>query len=239
MKIKKPLFKILFIAITMFFVFLLSTTVSKASNELSLYNLNFDVILNQDGSMNVTETWDINITDTNTLYKTFKIDSSKYSSITDVKVIDITDINRPKSFTKINQEMYHVTKDCFYSLINSNGLYEIAWGVSITDNENRKYQISYKVNDVVKIYDDCAQLYWQFIGDEFEIPANFVKGTIILPKDVEKKEDIKVWAHGQLNGIISILNTNTVEFIIDDFIPGDFVETRVLTPTNLFPFRRK
>ena len=31
--------------------------------------------------MDVTETWDINIKSTNTLYKTFKTDNSKYSEI--------------------------------------------------------------------------------------------------------------------------------------------------------------
>lgn len=237
MKIKKLLFKLLFIIITMLFVFLLTTKVSKANNELSLYNLKFDVLLNQDGSMDVTETWRIHIEDTNTLYKTFKLDSSKYSKITDVKIIEITSMGKNKLFTKINQEMYHVTKDCYYSLINSKGLYEIAWGVSVTNNDIKTYKISYKVNDVVKIYNDCAEIYWQFIGNEFEIPAGFVKGTIILPKDVEKKENIKVWAHGQLNGMISILNTNTVEFQIDNFIPGNFVEVRILTPPELFPFR--
>ena len=40
--------------------------------------------------MDVTETWDIYISETNTLYKTFKPDNSKYSYITDVEVRETT-----------------------------------------------------------------------------------------------------------------------------------------------------
>ena len=36
---------------------------------------------NSDGSMDVVETWNIDISDTNTLFKTFKRDSTKYTNI--------------------------------------------------------------------------------------------------------------------------------------------------------------
>lgn len=65
--------------------------------------------------MNGTETWDINISSTNTLYKTFKTDSKKYSNITDVTVTDITN-ESSVNFVKTNDWAYHVTKDIITEL---------------------------------------------------------------------------------------------------------------------------
>lgn len=216
------------------FLLILGVTSKASSSDLYLNNLTFNAKLNKDGSMDVTEVWYIGIQNTNTLYKTFEIDNSKYSSITNIKVSDITDKNNPKNFTEINKEMYHVTKDCYYGLINKNNMYEIAWGVSILGDTIKTYKISYKVNDVIKAYNDCDELYWQFIGSSFEIPAKNVSGTITLPEAVKKQENIKVWAHGQLNGNIEIVSTNTVKFSITDFKPGKYVETRIVTLDNIF-----
>ncbi|MFR2197259.1 MAG: hypothetical protein ACLS5Y_06915 [Clostridia bacterium] len=84
--------KIKKIITTLIFLILFIILGNTKSNAGSLYldNLNFDAKINQDGSMNVTETWDISISETNTLFKTFKTDNSKYSSITDVEVAEVT-----------------------------------------------------------------------------------------------------------------------------------------------------
>jgi len=75
--------------------------------------------------------------------------------------------------------MYHVTQDCYYGLKNSDGQFEIAWGVGLDNGYGtREYQISYKVIDAIAKYDDYAELYWKFIGSDFEISTNKVTGRI-------------------------------------------------------------
>ena len=225
--------KLLLIFFGMLFIFLMFPLISNASNYLYLNNLEFDVQINSDGSMNVTEIWDIDIEDTNTLFKTFEIDNEKYSSITEVKVTNITNgIN--KELIPINTYMYHVTENCYYGLINNDGDFEIAWGLGLdNDNEIRKYKIEYKVNDAITKYSDYAELYWQFIGNDFEISANKVKGTIYLPINVQNKENIKVWAHSKdLNGTIYATSLNKVEFDMDSYRSGRYVEVRILFPTS-------
>ena len=204
-------------------------TKSQASKSLYLNELDFDAQINSDGSMDVKETWDIDIHDTNTLFKTFKVDSSKYSEITNVMVKDVTN---NKYFEDINQEMYHVTKDCFYGLINSEGKFEIAWGAGYENTSaTRKYEISYTVKDAIAKYSDFAELYWQFLGEDFEIEAEKIKGTIILPQNAEKKEDIKVWGHTEdLNGEIYATDLNKIEFEIRKYSGNKFIEIRSLFP---------
>lgn len=224
--------KIIFILIIAVAILFLGITKSEAS--LKLNELDFDAQINEDGSMNVTETWDINISETNTLFKTFKRDKSKYSEITDVIVKEITS-GTSKEFSKINTEMYHVTKNCYYGLTNSKGMFEIAWGVGLDNSsDTRKYEISYKVTDAIAKYNDYAELYWQFIGEDFEIAAKKIKGTILLPYNSETKEDIRVWGHTEdLNGEIYVTELNKIEFTINNYSSGKYVEVRSLIPNNM------
>lgn len=228
--------KIKKIITTLIFLILFIILGNTKSNAGSLYldNLDFDAKINQDGSMNVTETWDISISETNTLFKTFKTDNSKYSSITDVEVAEVTN-NAEKKFSKVDSLMYHVTKDCYYGMKNDEGNFEIAWGVGLDDSSATKtYKISYKVNDAIAKYQDYAELYWQFVGSDFEVSADKVTGTILLPQNASSKEDIKVWGHTEgLNGEIYATATNKIEFEVNNFRAGRYIEIRTLFPTAM------
>lgn len=229
MKLKKYIFRILFI----FALFLLWNK-SVYAGDLELRNLKYNVKLNSDGSANVTETWDIAIEDTNTLFKTFEIDKTKYSGITNVSLVETTDVTS-KPFTQIYQEKYHVDKNCFYSLINSKGQFEIAWGVHEDDDYARRtFEINYTIVDAIKNYTDCSEFYWQFISTESAIPARKVTGVITLPTNVLVDEEFRVWAHGPLNGNIKKTTKNTVIFEIENLSSRTMLEARVVTPTYVF-----
>ncbi len=225
--------KILYILIFTL-AFLLIGTVKSNAGTLQLNNLDFNAQINYDGSMDVTETWNIHIRQTNTLYKTFKTDSSKYSGITNVTVKDITN-NQNINFLKNDKWEYHVDKNHYYGTKNDEGDFEIGWGVGL-DNEDatRQYEISYTVKDAITKYNDYGELYWQFVGKDFEISASKITGIIYLPSRVSNKDDIKVWGHTQgLNGTIYATDTNKIEFELENFRNGRYVEIRALFPTEL------
>lgn len=228
MKIKKMLFAVLF--------FILTLCISNnlyASSDLNLKSLDYDVQLNSDGTMDVVETWNIEIEDTNTLFKTFEVDKTKYKEIADVEVVEINGNGTKNSFTEIYEEQYHVDKDCFYALINSDGKFEIAWGAH-AKNTTKKYQISYTVIDAVKNYNDCSEWYWQFISTESAIPADVVTGTVKLPTQVTNIDDLKVWAHGPSNGNIERYSEDTVKFKVENLSSKVMLETRIVVPNEIF-----
>ena len=228
MKLKKILTGFI-ITITLI---LLNSTSSEAS--LHLKNLDFTAQINEDGSMDVVETWDVNVSDTNTLYKTFKIDKTKYSGISNVFVQDITS-GTNKNFKKSDIWQYHLDKGHYFGGINNSHEYEIAWGVSISSSSRKQYLIKYTVEDVIKKYNDCAELYWQFVGSEFEISADSITGIIKLPNKVSNKDELKVWGHTEyLNGEIYVTDLDIVEFNVNKYKSGNFVEVRIAMPTYLF-----
>ena len=224
--------KLLAMFIIIIALVLLGETKSQAS--LHLKNLDFQVQINDDGSMNVVETWDIKVSDTNTLYKTFIKDDTKYSSIMDVSVKDITK-GENNIFNSASKWEYHLPKGYFFAGTNNKGENEIAWGVSIESTTRKRYLISYRVNDVITKYNDCAELYWQFLGNEFEISANKITGTIKLPAKVQHLEDLKVWGHTKyLNGEVKVVSSDTIEFNLNNYKSKNYVEVRLAMPTYLF-----
>ena len=224
------------IIIFIFILFLVSfcSRINVKSSNLKLNNLDFDVEILENGDMNVKETWDIDIKNTNTLFKTFETDITKYLDIDNVSVREITN-GESKRLRKVTRYSYHVDKDAYYGLINNDGDFEIAWGVGL-DNERdtRTYEISYTVEGAIGGYTDCNELYWQFVGDDFEIDAKKITGKITLPKEVQNKEEIKVWGHTKgLNGEIYATSNNKIEFTIDNFKSGTYVEVRTLFPKDV------
>ena len=133
----KNLKKIVLVLIFMILNIILLSPKAQASGNLYLNKLEFYANINSDGSMNVTEIWDIDISNTNTLYKTFKTDREKYSGIQNVEVIEITN-GQNKKLNKTNELLWHLDKDSYYGLKNDNGDFEIAWGVG---QENIKFHI--------------------------------------------------------------------------------------------------
>ena len=220
--------------ILFFIIFIKIGTIKSNAGSLYLNNLDFETQINSDGSINVTEKWNIDISETNTLYKVFTSDKSKYSSITNVKVKEITN-NQNTNFINSNKWEYHVNKGYYYGTKNQDGDFEIGWGVGLDNSEaTREYEISYTVQDAITKYNDYAELYWQFVGEHFEISSKKITGTIYLPSKVQNIEEIKVWGHTKdLNGTIYATDTNKIEFEINNYRSGRYVEIRTLFPTSL------
>ncbi len=198
-----------------------------------LNHLNYDVSLNQDGSINVIETWDVYVKNTGTLFKNFSLSSSLYGNITDVKV---KDLENNSELTEIYQEVYHVGEDLFYGLDIGGNVFEIAWGTGMSNlSGNRKYQVSYKIEDVITSYYDCQEFYWKFIEEEKNaIPVKSLTGKITLPQGVQNIDNLKVWGHGQINGNIEKITNDTVKFEIADLRPGAMLEVRVVSTEEIF-----
>lgn len=205
------------------------------AGEQELNNLEFKIELTDDGDMHVEEIWDVYIYETNTLFKTFPYDDN-HDGITDVSVTEIFEDGSKKNFVQKYEYAYHVDEDCYQALDNEDGMYEIAWGVAEdVGSATRKFSISYTVENCVKVFNDTAELYWKLIGEDFGINSNYIKGIIILPTQVENIEDLRVWAHGPLNGTITKLDAATVTFEVEDLPGYEFLEVRIAAPTKVFP----
>lgn len=219
-----------------FGIFLFSTNSYAGSQNWK--SLDYDVTVNEDGSMDVIETWNIHISETNTLFKDFELDSSKYSGITNVEVIQVSPTT--KKLDQIFEEQYHVDPDCFYALKTKYSTFEIAWNVGLDNSSaNRVYEIHYTIEDAVKIYDDCTELYWMFLDTSNEISGRNITGTIKLPTEVDDIDSLRVWGHGPLNADIQKESNDTITFSCNSLPKNTMLEVRIVTEENIYPLSTK
>lgn len=226
--------KKLYIKIILVFIIMLLSFSTKSNASLELNDLNFKVNVKNNGDIDITEKWDIEIEDTNTLFKTFNKNGS-YDYIENVSVKEIFDDESSKDFIQSNEYKYHVNQGNFQALENPDGKFEIAWGVNVTGIQTNTYEIKYTVKNAVKVYNDCADFYWQLVGSDFEVYSKNVSGTVTIPTGITNVEDLRIWAHGPLNGTINKVNNNTVEFSVKDLPSKTFLEVRIVTPKTIFP----
>ena len=88
------------------FIFLSFITFSYAG-EQEWNSLDYNVILNSDGSADIVDTWDVDIEETNTMFKDFDLSSDSSYVITNVKVKEVID-GEEVPLEQIFEEQYHV-----------------------------------------------------------------------------------------------------------------------------------
>lgn len=230
MKLKR-LEKIVLI-LFVFAIFIFMPKISYAGYQ-ELKSLDFEAEIRETGDVRITERWEVYIEETNTLFKTF-IDNGRFSRISDVEVKEYTTSGAVFPFKQTSSYKYHVNEDYYHALTNEDGLFEIAWGVAEDNSyDTRIFTIEYTVKDCINVYKDCAEFYWQFLGNEFEIPSEKITGTITLPA-VEDVEHLRVWAHGPLNGNIEKVSNSKVMFNVTDMPINTMLEVRIVTPKDKF-----
>jgi uncharacterized membrane protein len=182
--------------------------------------------LNGDGSMDVTEqrTFDF---DGDFSYVYWDLPFSDF----ELRGLSTKTAGEPQSLTPNSSEdsgTYEVEKDGEVTRITA---------YFDASDEQVTYELRYRVAGAVKVYADTAELYWQFIGDEWSEPVGAVTINIWPAEALVElaKTDVRAWAHGPLWGTVEIGDDGGVQLAVSDLDAYTFVEARVLYPVQLFP----
>ncbi|HJW76103.1 MAG TPA: DUF2207 domain-containing protein, partial [Thermoleophilia bacterium] len=117
-----------------------------------------------------------------------------------------------------------------YFVDESPGNVRVQANFELTDT-SVPFTLRYVVEGAAKRWSDTAELYWQFIGDQWSVGVGEATVTIHLPAGVTK-EQVRAWGHGPLNGTVTINPDATVTLHITDLPPYTFIEARVLFPAD-------
>ncbi len=208
--------------------------VNVEARDTHLKRLDFNIVLHENGDMTVTETWDVSFSESqhNVGFRTIDLEGLAG------ELIDIRVSQGSKEFTfaeygeNVHDPDYKGQVGTFSTHVYNNELW-IEWYINEFDSE-KTYTLSYRVTDAVTVYNDTAELYWQFLGTNFSMNVNKVTGKITIPQGANE-ENFRVWAHGPLNGTISREGTDTCLFEVKNFNTGDMLEVRLAMPVEIFP----
>jgi uncharacterized membrane protein len=120
-----------------------------------------------------------------------------------------------------------------YTVSREEGGARITWYYAARD-EQRVFELDYKVTGVVRRYPDAAEIYYKFVGEGWDREIGRVDVEVRLPESVAG-ESIRAWAHGPLHGTVSILPSGVVAFNVAPLAPHTFWEGRILCESGAFP----
>lgn len=109
----------------------------------------------------------------------------------------------------------------------------IDWSFDVY-NEDRTFTVEYIARDAVVVHNDTAELYYKFIGDQWDFPASEAYVTLLLP-DGAAIEDLRAWGHGPLHGEVELADANKVTWWVAPLPANTYLEGRVLFPVSLVP----
>ncbi|MDO5721332.1 MAG: DUF2207 domain-containing protein [Actinomycetaceae bacterium] len=96
--------------------------------------------------------------------------------------------------------------------------------------------IDYTVENAVQKYEDVAELYWKFVGPDWQVDSRNVELTVSFPGAADgpvPEGDFRVWAHGPLDGFVRLNSqARTVSASVSRVVSGEFAEVRVVFPTQ-------
>jgi uncharacterized membrane protein len=115
-----------------------------------------------------------------------------------------------------------------WSVVDSGDKVHVQLNFELTDTI-ATFAVDYVAKGAAKRWDDIAELYWQFVGDQATVPADHVRVTVHLPAGVTR-EQVRAWAHGPLWGNVSIEADASVVMTVDPLPAETFVEGRILFP---------
>ncbi len=158
-----------------------------------------------------------------------------------IRKVGLIDYDKDLDFDIYNEEVKEFnecsdSKLC-YTTTNMNNTLEVKM-YNETINSSTYFYIEYLVENLVVMHNDIAEIYYNFIGNDFLDEIGVFKLRLALP--YETKEQIKVWAHGPLNGEVSFI-TNMKDsptyygayLSIDKIDANTPVDLRMTFPTSL------
>ncbi len=110
------------------------------------------------------------------------------------------------------------------------------------EDTSANVSVSYTLTGAVMCWNDTAELYWKFIGDEWDVDSGDVSLTVTFPAELtaanpaKKGDTLRAWGHGSLSGEVSIDDAaSTVSYTLPGVAAGEFAEARIAFPNAWVP----
>jgi uncharacterized membrane protein len=123
-----------------------------------------------------------------------------------------------------------------YTIQKSEYSFYVRWNYQ-AENQTKTFSLHYLVTDAITVYQDMAELYYKFVGEENEMPVGQVSVNIQLPGQITSGE-VKAWAHGPLWGGIRF-EQNELVLDVAPLPARTYWEARIVFPTEWAPFAEK
>lgn len=206
-----------------------SFSTAKADDDLSIPSWVVNAELSETGDLKIVEDITFEFNDEfNGVFRDIILE--KTSGIEDINVFLINSNN----ITKYNMVNDAKKGEDGVFVVNDEVNKKIIKIFSPSEDETKTFRVSYLVKNVAVRYRDIGELYYKFLGDENSTIIDSFTVNIKLPF-ADKENNVRIFAHGPLNGQIHKENDYTYVLHVTDVPKKTYIEGRILFPTEFIP----
>lgn len=157
-----------------------------------------------------------------------KIDLDRTDGIEGVKV----EVIMPDgSLREIKEEPIGSSKEDSHYEISGYSIKEIRV-FEKSSYEVKTFQYSYTLKNVAEKSKDISEVNRKFVDSKWNTTLNMVTVNLKIPEGA-KKEDLKIFAHGDLLGVSEIIDNRNFRAQVAKVSPGEYVEILAVFPRDL------
>lgn len=214
-----------FVLLTLFmFLIIPSTRAEAKSYEIMNYDVEVEVLPN--GDTVFTESVKYNFSgDFNGVIRKIDLDGT-----TGLENLKVEVINNRGNTKVVNQHSFGNNSSSYYELKGLNIKEIKVYEKSISEIKTFRY--TYTLKGLGERYKDISQLNRKIVDSYWDVPLNLINITIKIPEGA-KKEDLKIFGHGDLLGEVEIVDNRTFKATVPLVNPGEVVEILAVMPENL------
>lgn len=202
---------------------------SNAEESLTIPKWHIESQLLENGDLSIVEDLTFRFNDKfNGVFREIVLNNT--SGLQDIKVAELTEsgefqYKRVKDAKKGDYGVFAILEDTDVNKVQI---------FSPSRDEEKTFRISYIVKNVAIRYNDIGELYYKFLGKGNETPIGSFTVEIRLPQN-DTNNEVKIFAHGPLNGKITRKTNSIVYMQVTDVAENTFIEGRILFPKSFIP----
>lgn len=227
---KRSLHRVLCFLLVMLMIPMFSLTALAADDSVVLKAVHFDIALHEDGSAYVTETKEFVYSGdrefTRYVFNSFFAGPRVFSDWqVSIDGTPLSQLDKPDNDNRPENT---------FAVENGDGENNIYIYYRQKDSGTRVFQVSYRVENAVKLYSDVAEFSWNLTSKNGDVSdVSRLTATLIVP-EVSVAEEFRIWAHGPLNGTFLKQTDGSAVLEIDNVAFGTLVDIRCTLPVDCF-----
>jgi uncharacterized membrane protein len=210
-------------------------------NAVTIENYNIDMTVQSDGNLLVVERFELDgssngferiLVDSNSSSSSFdgSLESFESSDIYNASNIELLDIKYPSNLTTtdlgvdVTNVLYASNGDTNKYVYNESGN-EYNIRMYNPSSYGQTFYIKYLIEDVAVKHEDVSEIYWNIFSNQLD---NDIDNLIVNIYFEDQTDELKVWAHGPLNGTIHAIDNNKVELKVTNLASNTPIDFRII-----------
>lgn len=222
-------------------LFLMSALAAPVPAHADSYpNVRIEASVLGNGSLRVVETRAFRFDDDgNGVYWTIPLASNEQGAASSVAIDGVmVDDGEARVFTQVPSA--ELGNDGVYTVEQASGTCRLMVYAPHAEDDVQLVSVGYTITGAVMAWEDTAELYWQFVGADWQDDSEDVELVVRFP-DAESGsatvgEDFRAWGHGPLDGAVALdADIPQVTYRVPCVATGEFAEARVAFPLAWVP----